>query len=207
MPGATESALKALLAQFQPAAALTDTWGAPDGTTSTAYLSPEPPPDEHVVGARGIVFRHADGGTALDVLVMDTAVGPLICPGGGREAGETPEETFRRELREESGWTVANVRPIGFIHIQRLGTWSPDARRQDQSGQRYPYARAGREFLWAMFVAEAAEHWPDTLVPNVHEVFLEIAFRPVAVTLSFQIDNIRRFHQRLFLNEVVNALA
>lgn len=36
-------------------------------------------------------------------------------PGGGAQAGEAPEDTARRELREETGLTVGDLRPLGLF--------------------------------------------------------------------------------------------
>ncbi|WP_415786437.1 NUDIX hydrolase [Deinococcus saxicola] len=39
-------------------------------------------------------------------------------PGGGSEAGETPEETARRELAEETGLSVGILRSLGVFQHQ-----------------------------------------------------------------------------------------
>ena len=38
-------------------------------------------------------------------------------PGGHIESGETPEQTVSRELKEETGATVARIELIGYLHI------------------------------------------------------------------------------------------
>lgn len=60
--------------------------------------------------SRGVV-RFSDG----DVLVfLKEKIGQYKLPGGGREDGETPEETFVREVHEETGYNVKNVQKIGI---------------------------------------------------------------------------------------------
>ena len=40
-------------------------------------------------------------------------------PGGGVEAGESPEDTVRREVREEAGCTCGQITPLGIVHENR----------------------------------------------------------------------------------------
>jgi 8-oxo-dGTP pyrophosphatase MutT (NUDIX family) len=40
-------------------------------------------------------------------------------PGGGVEDGESPEDTVRREVREEAGCTCASVTPLGIVFENR----------------------------------------------------------------------------------------
>ena len=46
-------------------------------------------------------------------------------PGGRLEAGESPEDALRREVAEETGWTISRLRRIGFRHFRHL-TPKPD---------------------------------------------------------------------------------
>jgi 8-oxo-dGTP diphosphatase len=70
---------------------------------------------EVVAGAH---YVHRPGSYALvhddegRIAVLETPKG-LYLPGGGADPAETPEETLRRELREECGWEIAVIRELG----------------------------------------------------------------------------------------------
>lgn len=49
-------------------------------------------------------YRYAAGRPLLEI------------PAGTLEPGETPEDTARRELREETGYTAENLRPLGSFY-------------------------------------------------------------------------------------------
>lgn len=61
------------------------------------------------VASRGIVFKNDK---MLAFLKQKT--GQYKLPGGGREGEETPEETFTREVLEETGYTIKNIRKLGI---------------------------------------------------------------------------------------------
>lgn len=61
------------------------------------------------VASRGIVLK---GNKMLAFLKQRT--GQYKLPGGEKEGDETPEDTFRREVLEETGYTVKNIRKIGI---------------------------------------------------------------------------------------------
>src|SRR6266498_922183 len=52
-------------------------------------------------------------------LVRDPRTTHLL-PGGRREAGETLEETLRREVLEETAWELEEPSMLGFMHFQHL---------------------------------------------------------------------------------------
>ena len=69
-------------------------------------------------GAVAVVAMLGDGRVVL-VRQLREALGERILevPAGKRDQpGEPPEETARREVREETGYRLADVRPLGRIH-------------------------------------------------------------------------------------------
>lgn len=65
--------------------------------------------------AGGVVYRVVDGRIEV-VLVGRSAQGLWALPKGTPEPGETPEETARREVSEETGLQVEIVEPIDSIY-------------------------------------------------------------------------------------------
>lgn len=72
-------------------------------------------PPELLSSARAIVFK----GSRV-VVVRDSHGERHIEPGGGIEPGETVEQTVRREVAEECGWTVDALKPLGFRYLEPL---------------------------------------------------------------------------------------
>lgn len=57
------------------------------------------------------ILEDGDGRLLLEARPEDArlAAGQLTCFGGRREAGETPEQCLRRELREELNWEPGSI--------------------------------------------------------------------------------------------------
>ena len=64
--------------------------------------------------SRGVI-QFPDG----DILVFfKERNGQYKLPGGGKENDETPEQTFMREVLEETGYMVKNIRKVGAVKDQ-----------------------------------------------------------------------------------------
>ena len=131
-----------------------------------AYLGDEEPPDELVRSVRCIVLR---GG---EVLVLRNSDGLYhVVPGGRREPGEAQLDTLRRELVEETGWTIDEPRRLGYFKMRFLN-------EPTSATHFYP------EFFQTVFVAQAIDRDCDPM----DEYELECAFRPVSEALAMKLE-------------------
>jgi 8-oxo-dGTP pyrophosphatase MutT (NUDIX family) len=62
------------------------------------------------------VFRRGDAFLVAEIRDPKSGVVLHRPPGGGVDKGETPEQTVRREIREELGITLTDIRTLGAIH-------------------------------------------------------------------------------------------
>lgn len=98
-------------------------------------------PEPLTTSARAVVFKGSR------VVVVSQSDGLChIQPGGGLEPGESIEAAVRRELGEETGWTVGALKPLGFQLLQPLTPKPPGSTR-----------RWG-DMVHALYVAEAAAY-------------------------------------------------
>lgn len=66
----------------------------------------------HREASRGVVY-FPDG----DILMfLKEKIGQYKLPGGGKENNEKPEETFIREVHEETGYRIKNIQKIGITN-------------------------------------------------------------------------------------------
>jgi 8-oxo-dGTP pyrophosphatase MutT (NUDIX family) len=107
----------------------------------TVVLSPELPPTTLITSALALVFA----GNRL--LLTNLSQRGWDIPGGHLEAGETPEAAMQREVFEEAGVTLKDVRPFAYQHIRLLGAAPP--------GYRYPHPDSYQVLYWGRVAAWA----------------------------------------------------
>ena len=80
---------------------------------------------------RGVIYRRRPGAYGIvagegGLLLVDEN-GELQLPGGGIDPGEGPMQALHRELREETGWRIADLRHFGafqrFVYMPDYGFW------------------------------------------------------------------------------------
>ena len=150
-----EGSLTVFLAGRVPAAMEVIVWGERMRLRATAYLSDQAPPLPYVTSVRAIVLRQGY------VLVQQDRHNRHVIPGGQRQEGESPEATLRREVAEETGWSLGPVSLLGFMHLHHL-----DPKPRDYA---YPYP----DFCWLIYVAEAASFSLDAKVDDGYEIASE----------------------------------
>ncbi|MDQ2798176.1 MAG: NUDIX hydrolase [Armatimonadota bacterium] len=109
-----------------------------------SYLSRQPPPLEFVTSVRAVVLQND-----AVMVITDPDQKVNLLPGGRREAGETLEETVRREVREETGWELGHIARLGFKYFHHL---APKAFNYS-----YPYP----DFLQVIYTAQATQWTPE----------------------------------------------
>ncbi len=131
------------------------------------YLTPEAPPLDWVTSVRSVVLR--DG----LVLLAHNLDGYHVLPGGRREAGESLEDTLRREVLEETGWSVRVGRRLGFIVLHHLAPRRPE--------YLWPYP----DFVQVVYRSEAVEHRPGATDPDGYELGAELVAPERALSRGF----------------------
>ena len=121
------------------------------------YLGHDLPPDALSSSVRAILLRENEV-----MVIRNHQNEPYLIPGGRREPGETILETLRRELLEETGWSVRETAVIATYHFQHLAPKPPD--------YKYPYPH----FFWPIFVAQADQFYPKAIQPEKHAVSSEV---------------------------------
>lgn len=139
-------------------------WGRGERATRlrvAGYLGGDRPPLSFVTSVRCLVLR---GDDVLVVRNVDDET--HVVPGGRREEGETPEETARREVLEETGWALGPLAPLGFVHFRQLSPRRPE--------HAFPYP----DFVQLVYAAEATAFAPEALLDGDYE--RAAAFVPAA---------------------------
>lgn len=163
-----DSALANFLPQCTPIASESVVWG--NGTIPldlTSYLSKELPPMHLITSVRALVLRDDQ------VLVIRDPGSYHLLPGGQRETNETLLETLQREMQEETGWSLTNLRLLGFKHFRYLAGPLPNY-------SVYP------DFLQVVYTGTPAAFHPHAREKNGYE--LEALFRPRSETLSLNLS-------------------
>jgi len=135
--------LEAFLAGRTPFARETATWGDLD-LVIRYFQATEPPPEHLVTSVRAVIFSH---GRVLTVREPDGT--EHIVPGGRRVTGESFEETVRREVLEETRWTVGDLSLLSVVHFE-ITSPVPEG---------YPYPHP--DFLQLIYITDASEYHPN----------------------------------------------
>ena len=127
------------------------------------------PPLDLVTSVRALLTR------GPNIMVVRDPGGEHIVPGGRIDEGEGLLETLRRELLEETGWTVGGEpAPIGLFHYHIHSPKPVD--------YRYPYP----DFLQLIYGAEADSHFPEAMEVGGFELGSE--FRPLELVQHLKLS-------------------
>ena len=157
---ASDERLVTFLAGRTPQVTEPLTWGNALRFDVAVYLRAELPPLPLVTSVRAIVRREDS------ILVQRDRDSRHIIPGGRCEADEDPEATLRREVREETGWSIDRLTVLGFMHYHHLNPRPPD--------YAYPYP----DFCQIVYAAWAVDLDESTVIDDAYVLGTELV--PVA---------------------------
>lgn len=144
--------LDVFLMRCTPVASEVVEWGERMRLRATAHLAHDLPPLRYVTSVRAVVLR------GDSVLVQRDRDSRHILPGGRREGAESLETTLRREIAEETGWSLGNMDRLGFIHFRHLDPMQPE----------YPYPYP--DFFQVVHVADATAFSHETRLDDGYEI-------------------------------------
>ena len=114
------------------------------------------PPTELITSVRAILTR------GPDVIVVQDTEGQHILPGGRLDEDEGPLDALKRELLEETGWTVQGVPALFGLFHYHIHSPRP-------AEYRYPYP----DFLQLLYKAQADRHIPEAMEVDGYELGAE----------------------------------
>ena len=162
-------------------------WGDDIHLDIACYLGTEQQPLQYVSSVRAIVFRDEE------VLVVRGPNGYHVMPGGQMEKGEEYEETLQREILEETGWTLGKLSLMGFMHFHHLTPEPTD----------YPYPYP--DFLWLLYVAEAAEFNPQSRQKSEWELAVDFYKIDDAKSLYLETGQLELLESALTCRKIIQA--
>ena len=146
-----------------------------------SYPNPVLPPIDLITSVRCVIKRDDE------VLLCRNPDVTHILPGGKREQGESLSETLKRELLEETGWTVKQTRLLGFTHFHHL--------KPQPAMYKYPYP----DFFNIIYTGIADSYHENQILEDDFEI--ESAFQPVSYIEAIGLPKSERLFLKLALNE------
>jgi len=157
----------------------TEYW--PETNSRVEFLPGAMPPDLPATAVKIYVFQD-------DKLLLTNIMNRgWDLPGGHIEPGEMPEQTVSRELREETGASVARIELIGYLHITN--------EQENERNRKYPrescilvykgYEPTVNANHTFQLEASEAKFVPQGDLPQVHHGWNDAKAQVVAYAVSY----------------------